>query len=293
MTRCGRIGLSSERYSGASKYPCFSRCCATRRVAAAFGARTHGFEKLPEDLRRVAEHDVFGRVIPRRVARLDVDLHEILAGRIEELCVLPGGVARPELRADDEHEIGVAEASIRRGGAERAEHAKRQGMGFREGALAGGGRRDRQTGRLGERAQFFIGLGNADAVAGDDDRPLGGEKLVGDGGDLRRIGRRRRCGQIEPGRVKDRLRVGRDIAGQCVVAEEDRDGAGLARHRMLDRELRRLHRGGRLLRLHDLLGDAAEGAAGVPAAPIAGRLLIGRVQGKPRGVAEIGQQQHR
>jgi hypothetical protein len=48
----------------------------------------------------------------------------------------------------------------------------------------------------------------------------------------------------------------------------------LAGQRVLDRELRRLHRGDRLLRLHDLLGDAAEGAARVPAAVIAGRLLV-------------------
>jgi hypothetical protein len=42
-----------------------------------------------------------------------------------------------------------------------------------------------------------------------------------------------------------------------------------------------------------MLGDAAEGAPRVPASPIAGRLLIGRMQRKARSVAEIGQQQHR
>ncbi len=47
------------------------------------------------------------------------------------------------------------------------------------------------------------------------------------------------------------------------------------------------------MRLHHVLGDAAEGAARVPAAPIAGRLLVGRMQRKARRVAEIGQQQHR
>jgi hypothetical protein len=77
------------------------------------------------------------------------------------------------------------------------------------------------------------------------------------------------------------------------VTEQHRHRTGLARHRVLDRELRRLHRGGWVLRLHDLLGDAAESAARVPAAVIAGRLLIGGVQGEARRVAEIGQQHHR
>ena len=62
---------------------------------------------------------------------------------------------------------------------------------------------------------------------------------------------------------------------------------------MLDAELGRLHRGDRFVRLHDVLGDAAEGAPRVPAAPVAGTLLVGRVQRKARRVAEIGQQQHR
>ena len=76
------------------------------------------------------------------------------------------------------------------------------------------------------------------------------------------------------------------------MAEQHRDWAGLAGHRMLDRELGRLHRGDRILRLHDLLGNPAEGAARVPAPVIAGCLLIGRVQGETRRVAEIGQQDH-
>ena len=77
------------------------------------------------------------------------------------------------------------------------------------------------------------------------------------------------------------------------MAEQHRNRTGLARHRVLDRELRRLHRGDRLLRLHDLLRDAAERAPRVPAAVIAGRLLIRGVQRKARRVAEIGQEQHR
>ena len=138
------------------------------RLAPPIGARADGLDELAEDLRRVAEHDLLGRVVPRRVARFDVDLHKGLAGRIEELCVLPGRIARAELGADDQHEIGFADAGIRGGRAEGAEDAERQGMRFREGALAGGGRRDRQTGRLGQRAELVVGLSDADAVAGND-----------------------------------------------------------------------------------------------------------------------------
>jgi len=95
------------------------------------------------------------------------------------------------------------------------------------------------------------------------------------------------------GRVQHRLRIRGDRASQRIMTIEDRNRTRLSRERVFDPELRRLHRGDRLMRLHDVLGDAAKGAARVPAAPVAGRLLIGRVQGKPRGVAEIGQQQHR
>jgi hypothetical protein len=76
------------------------------------------------------------------------------------------------------------------------------------------------------------------------------------------------------------------------MAEQHRNRPGLAGHRMLDRQLGRLHRGDRLLRLHHLLGDAAEGSPRVPAAVIAGRLLIRRVQAEARGIAEIGEEQH-
>jgi len=49
----------------------------------------------------------------------------------------------------------------------------------------------------------------------------------------------------------------------------------LAGERVLDRKLCRLHGGDRVMRLHDVLGDATKRAARVPAAPVAGRLLVG------------------
>src|ERR1700751_1478192 len=77
------------------------------------------------------------------------------------------------------------------------------------------------------------------------------------------------------------------------MAVEHGDRSWLADERVLYRQLCRLHGGDRVVRLHDVLGDAAEGAARVPAAPVAGRLLVGRMQRKARRVAEIGQKQHR
>src|ERR1700740_83041 len=77
------------------------------------------------------------------------------------------------------------------------------------------------------------------------------------------------------------------------MAVEHGDRSWLAGERVLYRQLRGLHGGDRVVRLHDVLGDAAEGAARVPAAPVAGRLLVGCMQAKGRRVAEIGQQQHR
>ena len=127
--------------------------------------------------------------------RLDVDLHEDLPRRVEQFCVLPGGVARAEFRADDEDQIGLAEAGIRRRRAERTEHAERQRMGLGKAALAGGGRRDRHPRGLGKRAQLVVGLRDAHPVAGDDDRALGGKDALGRGRDLRRIGRRRGGGR--------------------------------------------------------------------------------------------------
>ncbi len=161
-----------------------------------------------------------------------------------------------------------------------------------EATLARRRRRHRQPGRLGELAQLVVALGNAHAVTGDDDRPLRGENAPGRRGDQRRLGRRRRGRQIEAGRIEHRLRVGCDRTGERVMAEQHRHRTGLSGHRVLDRELGRLHRGDRLLRLHDLLGHAAKGAPRVPAAIVAGRLLVGRVQAKARRIAEIGQEQH-
>ena len=198
-------------------------------LAALRPARLDLVQQLAEDHRGVADQHVLGRVVPRRVARLDVDLDKGLPRRVEQSAVLPGGVAWAELRADDQHQIGLGDSGIGRLGAKSAEHAQGQRMGFGKAALAGRGRRHRQPGCLGQSAQLVIGLGDAHAIAGDQHRPLRGQYRRGGGLDLALFGRRRRHRQVVAGRVQHRLRIRRDIPGQRIMAVKDRDRPRLAR----------------------------------------------------------------
>ena len=165
-------------------------------------------------------------------------------------------------------------------------------MGFGEAALPGGGRHNRQSRGLGQRDQFFVALRDAHAVAGDHHRSLGGKQCLSGGGNARRIGRRRRGRQIIARGIQPGPRIRLHRARQRILREQHRHRTRLPRQRVLDRKLRRLHRGDRLVRLHHLLGDAAERAPRIPAAIVAGRLLIRRMQMEPRRVGEIGEQQH-
>ncbi len=236
---------------------------------------------------------MLGRIVPGRVARLDVDLDKGLAGGIEQCPVFPSRVARRQFGADHHHQIGLGHASIPGLGAEGAEHAEGERVGLGEAALACGRRRHRDSGGLGQPAQLVIGLGDAHAVAGDQHRLLRREDRPGGRLDARGVCGRRRWRKVVARWVEYRLRVGPDRAGERVMGVEHGDRTRLSGERMFDRELCRLHRTDRVVRLHDVLGDAAEGAPRVPAPPIPGRLLVGRMQGEPRRVAEIGQQQHR
>jgi len=74
-------------------------------------------------------------------------------------------------------------------------------MGLGEAALASRGRRHRQSAHFGEPAQLVIGLRDADAVAGDQDRLLRSQQSRRGHLDLPGLGWRGRGGEVVPGRV--------------------------------------------------------------------------------------------
>ncbi len=213
---------------------------------------------------------MLGREVPRRVARLDVDLDEGLPRRIEQLAVFPGGVARAELGADRQHQIGLGDAGVGRLGAEGAEHAQRQRMGFGKAALAGGGRRHRQPGGLGERGAAARSPGrcarrcrrSAPAFARQQRSPrrrprrLSARPAAAAAADNAGVG------------IQRRLRV---RARHCRPANPGLNriatGPGCPESACLIAELGRLHRRCRVVRLHDLLGDAARRRAARPSCP--------------------------
>jgi hypothetical protein len=161
-------------------------------------------------------------------------------------------------------------------------------MRFGKAALAGGRRRDRQLERFRQLQQRLVGLGDADPVAGDDDRTLGRAQRLRGCGHLPAFGRRRQGRQVERRRIEPRAGIGAYGAGEGADAVEHRDRTRLARQRVLDGELRRDHGLDRLERLENLLRHAGEAAPRVPGAVVASAGLVGSMQGIGRGVAEIG-----
>ncbi len=77
---------------------------------------------------------------------------------------------------------------------------------------------DRHARSLRELAQLLVSLGDAHAVAGDDDRARGARMRSAARAIMRRVGRRRRRRQVVAGRVEHRLAVRPTDAGQRVVA---------------------------------------------------------------------------
>jgi hypothetical protein len=150
-------------------------------LPTALPGRSHRLDQLTERHRGVGDQHVLGRIIPRRIARLDVDLDKGLAHGVEQCPVFPRGIARRQFRADDEHEVGLGHTGIARFGAEGAEHPEGQRVGLGKAALAGGGRRHRQPGGLRQPPQLVIGLGDAHSVAGDHHRLLRCEDRLGGG----------------------------------------------------------------------------------------------------------------
>ena len=90
-----------------------------------------------------------------------------------------------EAAADAEDEVRLAHEHVQRPRHRPAARAERQRMVLGEGALALEARGDRRAEQLGQRPQLGPGLGVVDALAGVEDRPLGGDEDVGGAFDRR------------------------------------------------------------------------------------------------------------
>ena len=142
--RRGELGVAVERLGAPGR----------RRTRAGATGAAHGGAQPVEHDAGVADEDVVGRERPRRVERLDVDLDQRLAGRVEEVDVLVGGVVGAELGADREHDVGAADDLVGARPAERAHHAGGERIGLVEHALAAGRGDDRDVEGAGERGQL-------------------------------------------------------------------------------------------------------------------------------------------
>ena len=167
-------------------------------------------------------------------------------------------------------------------------------MGFGEAALAGGRRHHRQSRRLGQRDELVIALRDAHAVAGDHHRPLRGKQRLRGGGHARRIGRRRR-GRADSSAsdTAPAANPAATVPDSESMANSTATGPGCPASACLIASCVACTAAIGVMRLHHLLGDAAERAARIPTAVVARRLLIRRVQMERRRIGEIGQQQHR
>ena len=96
--------------------------------------------------------------------------------RVKQIAILPRRVRWPELGADGKHKVRAANRGIGRRSAEGPENTQCETMDFGKHPLAGSGCHDRHAGSLGQRGQPVIGLGDANAVAGDDHRQHGGKQ---------------------------------------------------------------------------------------------------------------------
>ena len=255
------------------------------------------FQQLRQDRLRVAEHRLGDRERPGGVARLDVDLDDRLALRIEQRAVLERGVGRAELGADRQDEVGLGHHGVGGLQPERPEDAERERVGVREDALAGGGRGDRRAEVLGEGAELGAGARDPHAVAGHDQRSLGGGEHpdgalhLGGGRGLARLVLARR--EVRGRLVQARRRVRTDRRAERGAVVEHGDRPAVAGQGVLDGELGLLDGLAGLTGDEDLLGVAGDRAPRVPGAVVGGAGLVRAVMGERRIVAQVREDQHR
>ena len=115
---------------------------------------------------------------------VDVDVDDFGVGG-EVLDAAHHAVVEPHPDADKD--IGLVDGDVGVGHAVHAGHADGEDVGLGEAANAEQGRDDRNLRLLGQGLQFVVGLGDDDAVAGDDDGALGLANQLGGLLDLRRM----------------------------------------------------------------------------------------------------------
>ena len=105
------------------------------------------------------------------LGRIDVDVDLL---RVRRVGLQVAGDAIVEAHAERDQQIGLLDRGVDPGLAVHAHHAEVQRMRRREAADAEQRHRDRNLRLLGERLQRRFGAAEDDAVAGEDQRPLGG-----------------------------------------------------------------------------------------------------------------------
>jgi hypothetical protein len=142
------------------------------RALAALDPLAEGGQGRP----RVGQDGQVGPHDPTERLRVNVDVDDPRAGR---------EVGRPphhpvvEAHAHAQDQVGVVQREIGLHGAMHADHAQRLGVLLGEGAQPEQRRADGRAAGLGQRPQLARGVGHGHAVAGHDQRPLGGVQQLG------------------------------------------------------------------------------------------------------------------
>ena len=179
-----------------------------------------GFAQLGQGCFGVADQGHLGRIGPRGVFGLNVNLDQALALGVEQLGGFKGGIGCRQLGADHQHEVGRPDFGVGQGGAEVAVHAQSQLVGFGKATLTRGAGGDRGADFFGQGDQFHIGLRDPHPVAGDDHRSLGLGQSPGGLFHQTRIGRWSGNRQKGLGGVQGRNRLGTHPTPQRLAVQQ-------------------------------------------------------------------------
>ena len=204
-----------------------------RRVGTrgARGSRLHPVGRLQHGLEegtRIRDQPEFRREVQADHLRVDADVDEPGA-RVDELIRVGDHAAQPG--PDGEDQIRVAQGRIGVLARVAADAADGQVVGLGDAALARVARRDGDPEPLGDLAQGVVRGGLVDAVAGDDDRPLGLDEGADDGFGVGGRHRRPVEGRFHGLAGRRRLVVG-EFGLEDVVGDPEVDGARRAADRL-------------------------------------------------------------